>query len=107
MNTYIFKLKFKGPVHFGDTGIDLENVQPTISSDTLFSALVNALSANLGNQEADKFISDFQQKPPFLVSSLFPYVGNVYYLPKPLDDSFIDKDVKRKAGKELKKTYMA
>jgi len=103
MNTYIFKLKFKGPVHFGDTGIDLENVQPTITSDTLFSALVNALSANLGNQEADKFISDFQQKFPFLVSSLFPYVGNVYYLPKPLDDSFIDKDVKRKAGKELKK----
>jgi len=103
MKTYIFKLLFKGPVHFGDTGIDLENVQPTLSSDSLFSAIVNAVSANLGAEEANRLITEFQKKPPFLVSSLFPYIENCYYLPKPLDDSFIDKEIKKKVGKELKK----
>ncbi len=103
MNVYIFKLKFKGPVHFGETGIDLENVQPTISSDSFFSAFVNAVSANIGKVEADKLISDFIQNPPFLISSLFPYFENNYFLPRPLDDSFLDRNVKKKAGKELKK----
>lgn len=103
MDAYIFKLNFIAPVHFGDTGIDLENLQETVNSDTLFSALINAISANLGNNEAEKFISDFLKDPPFLFTSLFPYFENTYFLPKPLDDVFLDENIKREFGKDFKK----
>lgn len=103
MDAYIFKLKFTSPVHFGDTGIDLENVMETVSSDTLFSALVNAIAANLGIEEASKFVNDFFKNPPCLFTSLFPYNENNLFLPKPMDDSFIDSDLKREFGKNLKK----
>lgn len=103
MDAYIFKLNFIAPVHFGDTGIDLENVQETVNSDTLFSALINAISANLSRNVADKFVNDFLQDPPFLFTSLFPYFENTYFLPKPLDDSFLDENLKQEFGKELKK----
>lgn len=103
MNAYIFKLKFISPVHFGDTGIDLENVQEVVNSDTFFSALVNALSANLGKSEADRIINEFLNDPPFKFTSLFPFYKDLFFLPKPLNDSFIDEDLKRSMGKELKK----
>lgn len=103
METYIFKLKFKGPVHFGDTGIDLENVQEYVSSDTIFSAMVNALSIYYGPEEAEKLIKEFLQNPPFLLSSLFVFNRELYFLPKPMDDSFIPEEIKRTKGKELKK----
>lgn len=103
MDAYIFKLKFTSPVHFGDTGIDLENVLETVSSDTLFSALVNSISANLGSEEASKFVNDFIKEPPFIFTSLFPFYKEMFFLPKPMDDSFIDENLKRELGKELKK----
>lgn len=103
MDAYIFKLKFKSPVHFGDTGIDLENVLETVSSDTLFSALVNAISANLGGEEATDFVNDFLKEPPFIFTSLFPFYREMLFLPKPMDDSFIDENLKREYGKNLKK----
>lgn len=103
MDVYLYKIKFKGPVHFGDTGIDLENVQEYINSDTIFSAMVNALSIYYGPEEAEKLIKEFLQNPPFLLSSLFIFNRELYFLPKPMDDSFIPEEIKRTKGKELKK----
>lgn len=101
MNVYIYKLRFKGPTHFGETGIDLENVSEWVSSDTLFSALMNA--GMTGGLCKNDFIDQFQQQPPFLISSLFLYSDDTYFLPRPMDDSHISTGLKKQMGKELKK----
>jgi CRISPR-associated protein Csm4 len=103
MEIYLFKLKFNGPTHFGETGIDLENVSERVSSDTLFSGLVNAYSTVSSRKEVTDFLQHFKEKPPFLISSLFIYIDDIYFLPKPLWDNHIDKDFKRRFGKELKR----
>ncbi|BCB96601.1 type III-A CRISPR-associated RAMP protein Csm4 [Dissulfurispira thermophila] len=103
MEVYLFKLRFRGPVHFGDTGIDLENVQETVSSDTLFSALMNTISIYYERNEAEDLIEKFINNPPFIFTSLFVYHKGLYFLPKPMDDTFISEDTKRLKGKELKK----
>jgi CRISPR-associated protein Csm4 len=103
MEVYFYKLKFQSPVHFGETGIYLENIQETISSDSLFSALINVVATYYGREEADSWLNLFKETPPFLLSSLFIYNKDKYFLPKPLEDSFISKEIKQKMGKELKK----
>lgn len=103
MELYLYKLKFKGPVHFGDTGIDLENVVENAGSDTVFSALVNAINIYYGSKEAGELIERFLEDPPFLISSLFLYHNDLYFLPRPMDDSFIPENVKAQMGKDLKK----
>jgi CRISPR-associated protein Csm4 len=101
MDIYIYRLRFNGPTHFGETGIDLENVREYVSSDTLFSALINA---GISNGICDnKFIDRFKESPPFLISSLFLFTNDIYFLPRPMDDSHISSELKRKMGKELKK----
>lgn len=103
MDVYLYKLRFKGAVHFGDTGIDLENVQESVSSDTIFSALINAVSIYYGSKEATELIDKFLNDPPFILTSLFIYHRDMYFLPRSMDDSFIPEEVKRANGKDLKK----
>ncbi len=103
MKVYLYKLKFKGATHFGDTGIDLENVSEWVNSDTLFSALMNANRVLNGKDATSTLIGAFKDKPPFLISSLFLYQGDNHFLPRPLFDDHISRDLKREMGKELKK----
>jgi len=103
MQTYLYKLNFQGPTHFGETGIDLENISERITSDTLFSALVNSIRTIDGMKVATDFVNGFVNNPPFLISSLFLYRKNKFFLPKPASDEHITEDVKREMGKELKK----
>lgn len=103
MKAYFYKLKFKGAVHFGETGTYLENVEENFSSDSLFSALINAVSIYYEADEVQRWIEQFKSNPPFLLSSLFIYNSDNYFLPKPLDDSFIPADLRKKTGKEIKK----
>ena len=102
MDVLLYKLRFTGATHFGDTGIDLENVQETINSDTIFSALINAITIYYGVKEAGDWIERFINDPPFLLSSLFVYYKDSYFLPKPLDDSSIPDEIKAERGKDLK-----
>ena len=103
MDVYVFKLKFKGPTHFGETGIDLENVSERVGSDTLFSALVNAHKEVYGIKETTEFVENYSKKPQFIISSLFVYLENKIFLPRPLIDLQIDNEIKRNYGKDLKK----
>ncbi len=103
MEIYIYKLKFKGATHFGDTGIDLENVSEWVNSDTFFSALMNANRILNGRDAVSTLIQAFKEKPPFLISSLFLYHEDNYFLPRPLIDNGISEDLKKELGKELKK----
>ncbi|OAQ20762.1 type III-A CRISPR-associated RAMP protein Csm4 [Thermosulfurimonas dismutans] len=83
MKYKIFKLKFKGFTHFGETGIDLESVSEWVGSDTLFSAWLNAVSAFWGIEKASEICEKFLKSPPFRISSLFIYYQTCYFLPKP------------------------
>lgn len=103
MRFYLYKLKFQGATHFGDTGIDLENVSEWVNSDSLFSALINACGLIKEKDEVNRLIETFKEKPPFLISSLFLYHKENYFLPRPLVDDHINEDLKRNMGKELKK----
>ncbi len=106
MNTYLYRLTFTGPVHFGATGIGMENSHFTLTSDALTSALVNALCV-LG--KADEAVEILRSDTPgFILSSLFLYQRSGdeavrYALPKPLCRPSVDNETLRSFGKEIKK----
>ncbi len=107
MNTYIYRLSFLGPVHFGSSGIGMENTQLSLSSDSITSALINAF-AIMG--KAEEVVDALNSKtPPFVLSSLFPF-GPIqdspiaYAVPRPLSLPFVknEEDI-RLYGKDLKR----
>ncbi|KIX91210.1 CRISPR-associated protein Csm4 [Staphylococcus microti] len=74
MDTAVFKLNFKTPVHFGNKR--LSDGEMTIAADTLFSALfIECLQLNINT---DWLMNEL------VISDTFPYENEIYYLPKPL-----------------------
>lgn len=76
-----------GGFHFGREGLDLEVSAETYPSDSLFSALVVTIAELEGEQAVDDFLSEWplerSVEPPFRLSSLFPYAGELPLLPMP------------------------
>jgi CRISPR-associated protein Csm4 len=103
MDIYFYKLRFKEPTHFGQTGIDLENLTEWVNSDTLFSALMNTAHTVYGGNFVSDYVEQFNHQAPFLISSLFLYAGDRFFLPRPLADGNVPPVVRRKLGKSLKK----
>jgi len=87
--TAIYKLIPRGAFHFGERGIGVEETADLLHSDTLFSALVSAWRA-LGRElrPLDNDLSLLEPfaagRPPFRISSAFPYAGEVLLFPCPL-----------------------
>lgn len=70
--------------HFGEQGLELETSRITFPSDSLFSALVATIAAQEGAEAAETFLRPFVAgDPPFLLTSLFPYIGELPLLPLP------------------------
>lgn len=85
MRTLAFELKPRGPFHFGERGVGLEETDPLAHSDTVFSALCWAWALLYGEDALGELLERFEKgSPPFLVSSAFPYAGGVRFLPRPL-----------------------
>lgn len=85
MKRLLVKLHFKDPVHFGESGIGMEESRHWLHSDTLFSALINSASLWYDSEKIARWMHEFTQgTPPFRISSAFPFTDNTYYLPKPL-----------------------
>lgn len=61
-----------------------------LHSDTLFGAICFAIEQIHGDDVLTKIIKKFENTPPFLLSSAFPYVkydnGRIHFLPKPIED---------------------
>lgn len=61
---------------------------PFCRSDTVFKAILNAWEMLYGEAERKKLIAAFLQTPaakaPFHISSVFPVIGDIYFLPRPL-----------------------
>lgn len=102
MATYtLIKLKDLSPLHMGTGKENYDFSASQLHSDTLSAALV-AMKVRYGDTECLKEFLD-----SFTISSAFPYVGNHYFLPRPLgklDIKFNDCDeyVSRKKLKSIK-----
>lgn len=112
MIVFLYRLHFKGPLHLGVYGIDLLGVEEKLSSDSLTSALINAVKVISGDTEASELVNALNSpSPPFVLSSLFPFGPNpknknsyAEVLIRPLiDPPLEDKKVYKKYGKELKR----
>lgn len=82
MATRAYRLRLRSPLHVGDQGIGSEVTHAYVPSDTLFSAVAVTWRTLPGlARTLDALLNE--QKPPLLLSSAFPYAGDVLLLPKP------------------------
>ncbi|MCS7259676.1 MAG: type III-A CRISPR-associated RAMP protein Csm4 [Anaerolineae bacterium] len=97
----VIRLSFPGGLHVGTNSVTLEASGVCIPSDTLFAALVDVYRRSGGNPDdwvqlfpraqlvqadANRDKDHWQHTDaaaPFLLTSAFPYAGDVYFFPKP------------------------
>ena len=81
----VFHLHPKSPLHLGEHGIGLEETAEFAHSDTLFGALCFAWAEAYGPGALTELLGQFLAgRPPFVISSAFPRLGQVRLLPRPL-----------------------
>lgn len=91
----LYKMYFNSPLHIGAHGIGYEETEDMIHSDTLFSAIMS-----LWSNFYDNDIESLCKSPPFIISSAFPFKGNVLFFPRPM--ARLGKDVETDDQKEKK-----
>jgi len=82
----LYKIIPRAPFHFGERGIGQEETAEFPHSDTLFAALISAWRLMYDQAEFDRCIAEVTQvndTPHLRLSSAFPYIGEVYFLPRP------------------------
>ncbi|MEA3396266.1 MAG: type III-A CRISPR-associated RAMP protein Csm4 [Chloroflexota bacterium] len=79
----IYRLTFSGGLHVGERGVNLEEHSVRVSAGTLFAALV-AVWRRMGHDPSAFGAPFLQQQPPFLLTSLFPFAGDVRFFPLPV-----------------------
>lgn len=91
-----YRLAFQGAVHFGRNS--LEDGEYTCGADTLFSALCQEA---LRDGTLDTFYRHVKEGR-LLLSDAFPFMGDTYYLPKPMKRV---QGAGQKGDSALKKAY--
>ena len=77
----LLRLGFSTPVHFGSGRLD--TAEMTFCADRLFSAIcIEALKK--GGEEYLMKIYDYVKSGRLLLSDGLPYIGETYYIPKPV-----------------------
>ena len=98
MKYKLFKLQFSTAVHFGAGG--LTTTSDTLMADTVFSALCTEAV------KADRDPSDFitaVKEGRIRISDALPYIGDRFYIPKPLAEIMSDKEGDSSIKKALKR----
>lgn len=98
MNYRVYKLDFQSGVHFGKNTLD--NTEYTFSADTLFSALCQ--EAVKENQDKLDELVKIVKSGQLLLSDAFPYMGDEYFLPKPM---LPIENKKNQGDSSIKKAY--
>jgi CRISPR-associated protein Csm4 len=81
-----FLIKPNAPFHIGERGIGLEDTSIMVHSDSLFGAICWAWKLLYGEKDLLELLDQYlQARPPFLISSTFPFIGKTMILPKPLN----------------------
>ncbi len=85
MQLQTWTIQGRGAFHFGEHGIGQETSRITWPSDSLFAALIARLVALRGADGVEAWLgtSEQPQTPPFLLTSTFPYAGEVRFFPLP------------------------
>jgi CRISPR-associated protein Csm4 len=83
----LIRLNFQqNPVHFGESGIGMEETSERVRSDTLFSAWITIYARLHGKAAVERLLTDLLETPLFRISSTFVYqqVGDrtIDYLPR-------------------------
>ena len=80
-----FLIEPNAPFHIGERGVGLEETATTVHSDTLFGAICWAWKLLYGENDLLELLGEYKNsRPPFLISSTFPFIGKTMILPKPL-----------------------
>ena len=81
-----YTLTFRGGLHLGTGAESLEESLASIPFDTLFAAMLDAWlrSGNDPQQFAEPF-TDATHEPPFLLTSAFPFAGEIRFYPAPVN----------------------
>lgn len=98
MEYKLYRLAFQNAVHFGKHNLD--EGEYSCCADTLFSALCQE-SLKIGKDVLQSFYQ-YAKNGSLLFSDLFPYMGDTYFIPKPM------KQVRAKSGdgdSEIKKAF--
>ena len=98
MKYTLFKLRFTSAVHFGTGG--LTTTANTLMADTVFSALCTE-AVKSGQDPAP--LVDAVMGGRLRISDALPFIGDRFYVPKPLAEITTDKEVDSSVKKSLKK----
>lgn len=102
MEYKLYKLRFQSAVHFGKRNLD--EGEHTCWADTIFSALCQE-ALKIGDSVLQK-LYHAAKEGKLLLSDAFPYMGNTYFLPKPIKRIEFEgrggDSVVKKAFKKLK-----
>lgn len=85
MDYFLYKLKFDGAVHFGqsESALSLYTTADRFRADTFFSALCHTALSLWGERGVQDLIES-AQRGELLLSDSMPWRDDQYYLPKPL-----------------------
>ena len=97
-----YYLNFHSPLHLGRRGIGLEATEISIPADTLFSAICQTWRIFYGEQSLTNFLARYKTEEPFLLTSAFPFAGDIRFFPKPLIALNVNADDERKALKRVR-----
>ncbi|HPU62916.1 MAG TPA: type III-A CRISPR-associated RAMP protein Csm4 [Mobilitalea sp.] len=105
MNYYLLKLKFKSPLHIGDSGSakSLDTSNMIIRADTLFSALCHT-ALQVDDEKGISELLEYVTSGTLILSDTMPYCGKRLFLPKPvlaLQDRAVITADKRKRIKKI------
>lgn len=94
-----YLIKPDTPFHIGERGVGLEETSISVHSDTLFGAICWSWRLLFGEKDLIELLNLFKEgRPPFLISSTFPFICDIMTLPKPLKGlggAGLDKKVRR------------
>ena len=105
MDYYLYKLKFDGAVHFGqsDSALSLYTAADHFRADTLFSALCHTALSLWGKKEIEELIRQ-ADADELLLSDSMPWRAGQFYLPKPcMMGKTKQDDIPTEKRKKLKK----
>ncbi len=100
-NRVTYHLNFRSPLHLGRRGVGLEETEISIPTDTLFSAICQTWRTFYGEESLTDFLAQYQTGEPFLLTSAFPFAGDIRFFPKPLIDLDVNADDDRKKLKKV------
>ncbi len=102
-----YRLTFASGLHLGTRGVNVAEAGVHIPSDTLFAGLLDAWRRTGGDPQALAGpFTTVPVQPPFLLTSAFPYAGDVRFYPVPVDLAcLLSPAVIADRGKSIKRIH--